>query len=1304
MAASNYYGFAQGVSSQYRSLKAFLELALYEVLREQATAFSLVPHPQVPEQSFGTGPEFRNPMDAGLGRVLREGASRRPEHHSQGPERALCSLWKPTQDSYSYGLSTATSGYETKQYPPPAAGHQLPATATLCPPGGSGTQGAYGGSGYGQAQPLPQMPTAEAGPPASVACSSYTYAPASSAQPMASSVPALPASSSFSAASAPYTGPSYPSYDASSYSVASPYYPPLLTPQMQPPPPPPPPPKPVDSSQWGGPGGSPSASCAHSIAKKLPVPSKLPRPRTGPQPLPLHYCDICKISCAGPQQTYREHLEGQKHKKKEAAQKMGVQPNGSPRGVQAQLHCDLCAVSCTGAEAYAAHIRGAKHQKVCNEEGRVIRFRCKLCECSFNDPNARDMHVRGRRHRLQYKKKVNPDLPIADKPSTRVRKLVEETLRRQRQLTKRRLGELRRWHNETRRYDLCRRRLEEGLPVPDAHAGRPLPDQHLPALRSRPGAPTAKPLPTRRPESSDDRHVMCKHAAIYPTEEELLAVQKAVSHAERALKLVSDTLAEEDSASPEPEGGDHSSGPSPSARILKGVMRVGLLAKGLLLRGDRAVQLILLCSQKPTHALQRRVAEQLPLQLPVVTDDKYEVSSDLDASIVISSCEEPRIQVAVSITSPLMREDPSKDQEGTEVPPPDPGDVLSPEKCLQALAALRHAKWFQARASGLQPCVIVIRVFRDLCQRVPTWGALPDWAMELLVEKALSSTKGPLSPGDAVRRVLECVASGTLLTDGPGLQDPCERDQMDALSSMTLQEREDITASAQHALRMLAFRQIHKILGIDPLPPPRIRLGARFRKRPQEAGELEAKRRWAPGTQCITKCEHTRPKPGELAFCKGDVVTILEACENKSWYRAKHHASGQEGLLAAGALREREALSADPKLSLMPWFHGKISGQEAVQQLQPPEDGLFLVRESARHPGDYVLCVSFGSDVIHYRVLHRDGRLTIDEEACFCNLMAMVEYYSKDQGAICTKLVRPKRKQGTKSAEEELAKAGWLLNLQHLTLGAQIGEGEFGAVLQGEYLGQKVAVKNIKCDVTAQAFLDETAVMTKVQHKNLVRLLGVILHQGLYIVMEHVSKGNLVNFLRTRGRALVNTPQLLQFSLHVAEGMEYLESKKLVHRDLAARNILVSEDLVAKVSDFGLAKAERKGLDSSRLPVKWTAPEALKHGKFSSKSDVWSFGVLLWEVFSYGRAPYPKMSLKEVSEAVEKGYRMEPPEGCPGSIHALMGSCWEAEPTRRPPFRKLAEKLARELRSAGASAPNGGQDTDCPALPRSQEP
>ncbi|XP_074834030.1 megakaryocyte-associated tyrosine-protein kinase [Carettochelys insculpta] len=450
---------------------------------------------------------------------------------------------------------------------------------------------------------------------------------------------------------------------------------------------------------------------------------------------------------------------------------------------------------------------------------------------------------------------------------------------------------------------------------------------------------------------------------------------------------------------------------------------------------------------------------------------------------------------------------------------------------------------------------------------------------------------------------------------------------------------------------------------------------------------LLPQKRWLPGTQCIAKHDHAKPKAHELAFRKGDIVTIVEVSEQKGWYRAKHNDTGEEGLLSASSVREREAIRVDPKLSLMPWFHGKISGVEAVQALQPPEDGLFLVRESIRHPGDYVLCVSFGKEVIHYRVVYQENRLSIDASISFYNLIDMIEHYMKDQGAICTKLVKPKLKPGAKSAEEELAKAGWLLNLQHLTLGDKIGEGEFGAVLRGEYMGQKVAVKNIKCDVTAQAFLAETAAMTKVRHKNLVRLLGVILHNGLYLVMEFMSKGNLVTFLRTRGRSVLQVKQLIQFSLDISQGMDYLESKKLVHRDLAARNILISEENVAKVSDFGLAKVDLTGSDTTKLPVKWTAPEALKHNKFSTKSDVWSFGILLWEVFSYGRAPYPKMTLKEVTEMVEKGYRMEAPEECPPSLYTLMKSCWELEPGKRPAFKKLTEKLQKELKHIGDSYP-----------------
>ncbi|XP_039622658.1 megakaryocyte-associated tyrosine-protein kinase [Polypterus senegalus] len=443
---------------------------------------------------------------------------------------------------------------------------------------------------------------------------------------------------------------------------------------------------------------------------------------------------------------------------------------------------------------------------------------------------------------------------------------------------------------------------------------------------------------------------------------------------------------------------------------------------------------------------------------------------------------------------------------------------------------------------------------------------------------------------------------------------------------------------------------------------------------------------WVPGTQCVAKSDHTKPKPGELAYRKGDFVTIMEVSQTKGFYIAQHNQSGEEGLISASSVREREAIRVDPNLSLMPWFHGKISGPVAVQKLRPPEDGLFLVRESIRHPGDYVLCVSFQNEIIHYRVMYKDNKLTIDNAEYFYNLIDMIEFYMKNKGSIATILLKPKQKEGTKSAAEQLSKAGWLLDMEKLILGNSIGEGEFGAVYEGEYMGKKVAVKNIKCDVTAQAFLEETVVMTKLQHKNLVQLLGVILHNGLHIVTELMAKGNLVNYLRSRGRSVVDVKQLLRFSLDVCEGMEYLESKKLVHRDLAARNILISSENTAKISDFGLAKAEPKSTDNAKLPIKWTAPEALKKEKFSTRSDVWSYGILLWEIYSYGRQPYPKMALKDVKEKVEQGYRMEAPDDCPPVIYTLMRSCWESDPSKRPSFRKLREKLEKEHRDCKSTS------------------
>ncbi|KAG7453674.1 zinc finger RNA-binding protein isoform X1, partial [Solea senegalensis] len=342
--------------------------------------------------------------------------------------------------------------------------------------------------------------------------------------------------------------------------------------------------------------------------------------------------------------------------------------------------------------------------------------------------------------------------------------------------------------------------------------------------------------PPRRPDSSDDRYVMTKHAAIYPSEDELQSIQKIVSITERALKLVSDIITDQDKASEE----DKDKKESCKDRALKGVMRVGVLAKGLLLRGDKNVNLVLLCSEKPTKSLLTRIVEHLPKQLTIVTPEKYEVKGSIqEAAIILTSCTEPKMQVTITLTSPIIREESGRDGDVTSGLVKDPADVLERQKCLDALAALRHAKWFQARANGLQSCVIIIRILRDLCQRVPTWSSFPGWAMELLVEKAISSASAPLSPGDALRRIFECISSGILLPGGPGLVDPCEKKPVDTLVPMEEQQREDITSSAQFALRLLAFRQIHKVLGMDPLPQmnPRFNIrNSRKRRRDNSDG------------------------------------------------------------------------------------------------------------------------------------------------------------------------------------------------------------------------------------------------------------------------------------------------------------------------------------------------------------------------------------------------------------------------------------------------------------------------------------
>ncbi|KAM6905509.1 interleukin enhancer-binding factor 3 homolog [Xenentodon cancila] len=323
---------------------------------------------------------------------------------------------------------------------------------------------------------------------------------------------------------------------------------------------------------------------------------------------------------------------------------------------------------------------------------------------------------------------------------------------------------------------------------------------------------------------NDDRHAMAKHSAIYPTQEELENVQNMVSHTERGLKAVSDWLdkQEKGTSKSDSDGTDPDKDSDPrdqATRSLRGVMRVGLVAKGLLLKGDLDLELVLLCKEKPTNNLLKKVSENLLAQLKVITEDKYVVTQNIrEASIVIKNTKEPPLTLTINLTSPLVREEIEKAAAGETLSVNDPPDVLDRQKCLTALASLRHAKWFQARANGLRSCVIVIRILRDLCARVPTWAPLRGWPLELICEKAIGTGNRPMGAGEALRRVLECLASGILMADGPGISDPCEKEATDAIGHLDNQQREDITASAQHALRLSAFGQLHKVLGMDPLP------------------------------------------------------------------------------------------------------------------------------------------------------------------------------------------------------------------------------------------------------------------------------------------------------------------------------------------------------------------------------------------------------------------------------------------------------------------------------------------------------
>ncbi|CAI5438672.1 unnamed protein product [Caenorhabditis angaria] len=584
----------------------------------------------------------------------------------------------------------------------------------------------------------------------------------------------------------------------------------------------------------------------------------------------MHYCEICKISCAGTG-TYKEHLEGKQHKRKESLQK-GDQPITLARN-KVSYRCDLCNVTCAGHDTYLSHIRGKQHMKavaLCRKMGKVvpedvptiisknssgeiqevkakskwhqqqlpgtnkvigintinfvggsrlnttgrleekkkevlsavgsvgisvkepvievdderlqamivaddikpigeehvkaerdptgklINYLCTICDCKFSDPNAKDVHLKGRRHRLSYQKKVDPSFRVDTKqPSKKSRE-----------------------NNKEAKTNVQRGPWFGGVTAEG---------QRLNVL--------------------DERHFEEKHGLLHPGEEYVFKLEKFILETEKVLKSVSEdvetnrVLFEQTKNIDEGEIESEENKPT-NTRILQGVMRVGLYAKNIFIKGDDLIELVVVSTPIPTTELVQYIKQSFGTHTQLLSIENDEAS---DASLIIKHPEIENVRIRVFLTSPTLREI----ADDSEIA------CADHKSCLTALSYLRRAKWFAARCLPLKSCQPVLRVFRELRKRSAVWGYLNDHTIELLVEKILSSYPCPLSPADGFKTILEAISVGLVCTGI--LYDPCEKEQINIFDSMSEEQKLEVTSTAQTALRLIAFNQMYQVLSMTRL-------------------------------------------------------------------------------------------------------------------------------------------------------------------------------------------------------------------------------------------------------------------------------------------------------------------------------------------------------------------------------------------------------------------------------------------------------------------------------------------------------
>ncbi|CAN2390716.1 IL2-inducible T-cell kinase [Pristimantis euphronides] len=457
--------------------------------------------------------------------------------------------------------------------------------------------------------------------------------------------------------------------------------------------------------------------------------------------------------------------------------------------------------------------------------------------------------------------------------------------------------------------------------------------------------------------------------------------------------------------------------------------------------------------------------------------------------------------------------------------------------------------------------------------------------------------------------------------------------------------------------------------GWKPLPPT-----------PDDNRKSHLEQGWA-----VALYDYNTANPQELALRRGEEYQPLDTIE-PHWWKVQDK-NGHVGYAPSSYLGKQ----SESSLLTYEWYNRTISRNQAEKLLiDKGKEGAFMVRDS-RQPGMYTVSIftkSLGDgihSVKHYHIRHTSDsppQYYLAEKIVFPNIPELINYHQHNGGGLVTRLRHPVCSwKETTPITAGLSYGKWAIDPTHLTFIQEIGSGQFGVVKLASWQGTKrVAVKMIREGMMSEEdFVEEAQVLMKISHSKLVQLLGVCTQQvPIFLVFEFMEHGSLNEFLR-RNRGTLTRSTALGMCQDVCEGMEYLEASNFIHRDLAARNCLVGEALVVKVSDFGMTRFvlddQYTTSTGTKFPVKWSAPEVFRFGRYSSKSDVWSYGVLVWEVFSEAKTPFEHLSNADTVEEVSNGLRLFKPKLASEKVYQFMNSCWQENPEHRPSFCRLMNEI-----------------------------